>query len=66
MTVWYTGYIHTCNVCVPGYWVSQLGHGDRNNVGLPRKVEALEGHKVVSGAGGGAHTLLLTGTHITL
>lgn len=41
---------------------SQLGHGDRNNLGLPRKLEALEGVKIVTGAAGGAHTLLVDGS----
>lgn len=38
----------------------QLGHGDRNDIGIPRLIDSLEGVKVIGGAGGGAHTLLRT------
>jgi E3 ubiquitin-protein ligase HERC2 len=37
-----------------------LLYGVQDNLGLPRKIEALEGVRIVDGAAGGAHTLLLS------
>jgi alpha-tubulin suppressor-like RCC1 family protein len=37
----------------------QLGHGDRSDLGIPKKVAALKDVAIVDGAAGGNHTLLL-------
>lgn len=39
----------------------QLGHGDRNDVGTPRLIESLRDRRIVDGAAGNAHTLLVDG-----
>lgn len=39
---------------------AQLGHGDRNNVGLPKLVHNLRSEKIVDAAVGGGHILYIT------
>lgn len=42
-----------------GNFAGQLGHGDRSDVTIAREVRALEGVKIVDGAAGNGHTVLL-------
>lgn len=38
----------------------QLGHGDKSDLGIPRRIQALKHTQVVDGAAGGGHTILVT------
>lgn len=39
---------------------AQLGHGDRNNVGLPKVVDTLKSEKILDCSVGGGHVLFIT------